>query len=281
MTRAATGYWVDLYHEEKRLGAGFLLTRNFVLTALHCLRGAGGLDGRLDIALADGGRVPARVRRTADEADLALVEIDDARQITLPLPLAQVAPPGARWRSPYRPFPSDVALSGQVNHRTRHLCEAGGTIEALQLTVDQQLGDYSGYSGGPVEGADDRGGPFVLGILLEQALSRDPGGGPRAANVLFAATIAEAMRRFDDYFGVAHLVDVLRPATGRERRAEPPDGGHGPGTGGIAEAESLLVAFRQWVQRGLIDPVQATELSLDVARRLIEKQLGAGGRDAL
>lgn len=317
-----TGYWVDLLQGERRLGAGFLLNRCFVLTALHCLRPmdaqqAKGGAGELVIALGDERRVRGRVCRRAAEADLALIEIDASHEVALPVPAAHVATPGDPWRGPYRPTPGDVRLSGSIDHgAVSYTCVAGASIEALQLTADQQLGDYSGYSGGPVEGGGADADPVVLGILLEQAMdrhSRDQ----RAANVLFAATIAEALRRFD-HFDVGHLIDVLRPpgGTGAPGRAggtggadteqpglpasgpaSAPSSGPAsasasavpvpapvpvvpaPGPEPVAEAETLLVALRQWAENGLIDPTEAAAHRVDVVRRLIDGKLGESARE--
>jgi hypothetical protein len=203
-----------------------------------------------------------------------------------PLPVAHIARPGDRWRGPYRPSPSDVQLSGTVDDRTRLTCEAGGAIEALQLTTDQHLGDYSGYSGGPVERsaerAADHDGSVVLGILLEQAPSRDAtAAGRSAANVLFSATIAEAMRAFD-YFDVGHLVDVLRPPTrigARDERVARPvrQTARADKAERVAETEIVLTAIRQWAEGGLIDPSQAAEFRHHTVRKLIDTEFGSEG----
>ena len=267
-----TGYWVDLYQAEQRLGGGFLLTRRFVLTALHCLRGLS-LDEHVGIQLADGARVEGRVCRQDKEADLALVEIGAGHQVRLPIPAADVARDGDRWRGPYRPAAHDVHLSGRVSAgAAQHLCVGGATIEALQLTADQHLGDYSGYSGGPVEGVGDDGSrePVVVGILIEQAPDR--AAEARAANVLFAATIREAMRRFD-HLDVVHLIDVLRPPG--------PERGHAVEESRTSErfagTEALLLQLDAWAQRNLIDPSQIAELKFMAVKALIDGEGNGGG----
>ncbi|MGW0570460.1 trypsin-like peptidase domain-containing protein [Streptomyces tauricus] len=268
------GYWVELYRAEQRLGGGFLLTRRFVLTALHCLRGLPS-DEQVGILLADGHRIGGRVCREDKDADLALVEIAAEHRVTLPIPAADVARGGDRWHGPYRPAGHEVHLSGSVSRGSApHLCVGGATIEALQLTADQLLGDYSGYSGGPVEGVLASGDrqPAVVGILIEQA--QDRADGTRAANVLFAATIGEAMRRFD-HLDVAHLIDVIRPPRQEpEQRTEhePPSR-----TPRFAGTEALLLQLDDWEQRQIMDAAQIAELKFMAVKALIESEAAGGG----
>ncbi|MEW2526332.1 serine protease [Streptomyces sp. NPDC047071] len=289
MTRAS--YWVDLHRAEQRLGGGFLLTNWLVLTALHCLRGLVRLDEPVDVVLADGRRLEASVSRLDAEADLALVSIAPPQRATPQIPKSGPARIGGRWRGPYRPAADEVELSGRIDTRAAaHLCAGGGTIEALQLSADQLLGDYSGYSGGPVEDmthcdghvpepAGGKQDPVVVGILLEQVPERTAA--DRAANVLFAATIAEAMRRFD-YLDVAHLIDVLRPPGDAEPSvaSAPPPTAFAPAqvAGPLsAKADELLETIQEWSRQGLMDPAQIAELTFMVAKRKIQAELGEGG----
>lgn len=264
------GYWVELSQGRRRLGAGFLLTRRFVVTALHCLRGMTDREAELDVVLEDGTRVPGRVSRQDEEADLALVEISAGYGVAQPVPVAGVARGGDRWRGPYRPAPNDVELTGRIDRGAMpYDCEGGGRIEALQLTADQQLGDYSGYSGGPVEGVARGREPVVVGILLEQ--SPDRADASRSANVLFAATVREVMRRFD-HFDVAHLVDVLRPNT--------PDRGPAqalpPPRSQADRVDTVLGLFQQMAEQAVLDPADVSELRYLALKRIFE----ARGRDA-
>ncbi|MFI0895539.1 serine protease [Streptomyces sp. NPDC020983] len=271
---AGTGadYWVELFQGERRLGAGFLLTRRFAVTALHCLRGTADGGAEVTLSLADGTRVPGRVSRQDKEADLALIEISAAHRVAQPVPVAGVARGGERWRGPYRPTANDVELTGRVaGGAIPYDCEGGGRIEALQLTADQLLGDYSGYSGGPVEGADEGREPAVVGILLEQAPDRADAG--RSANVLFAATIREVMRRFD-HFDVGHLVDVLRPPP----QPEPELVQAAPRPSPAARVDTLLGFFQQMADQAVLDPADVSELRYLALKRVFEAQeRGRGG----
>ncbi|MFF1320649.1 trypsin-like peptidase domain-containing protein [Streptomyces chartreusis] len=130
------GYRIELFQAQQRLGGGLLLTRRYVLTALHCLRGLAALDDRVDVVLADGSRLAGEVCRRDEEADLALIAIAGAYDVRLPIPRAGVAHGGDPWHGPYRPAAAEVQLRGHVDSGSaKYLCEGGAVIQALQLTV--------------------------------------------------------------------------------------------------------------------------------------------------
>ncbi|MFE7271843.1 serine protease [Streptomyces sp. NPDC057623] len=271
-------YWVELFQSQQRLGGGFLLTRRYVLTALHCLRGLNSLDEQVDVVLTDGSRLAGQVCRRDKDADLALIMISAAYEVLLPIPRAGVAHGGDDWHGPYRPAASEVHLRGQVDSGTaQYLCEGGGVIQALQLTTHQFLGDYSGYSGGPVvKGRPEDHEPVIVGILLEQAPDR--AAADRAANVLFAATIGEAMRRFDQ-FDVEHLMDVVHPASSLADDLVQPvqRGDELTVDAAAASAESWFDRIDEWAQRRLLDPSQVAELRFTAAKAAMERQLRGDG----
>jgi hypothetical protein len=95
-------------------------------------------------------------------------------------------------------------------------------VEVVQLLVDEQLGDYHGYSG---SGVLNSLGRAVVGILIQQQPLRVPvplGVAPEAANVLYAVPVRTAVARL----GVATSTgpplrfDVPRPPSGMVDRPE-------------------------------------------------------------
>lgn len=252
-TARAGAYWVEIRQDERRLGAGFLVTRRLALTAAHCVRDLA--EGVPLTIVCDGEEMPAQVDEVLPDADLALI-----RLLSRPAP---VQPPRAgtcrrdeAWFGPYRPSPDDPHLSGSVAHEAVDFrCAGGGTVTALQLTTSAALGDYRGYSGGPVEAGS--GGCAVVGILLEQYPDR--AGGGRSSNVLFAAALGQALCRFDA-FDIAHLIDVIAgralPSSRKSTTVE--------------RAEMLLVALRQWADRGLLEPGEVRKLRMRVVKEVLD-----------
>lgn len=280
-------YWVEISRQEKFCGAGFLLTRRYVLTAFHCIRGAGQDEGPLDLKFASGEMTQGRLHEYVPEADLALISLLKPIEGDPRPPNPDRGRAGDPWSAPYRPSPTDPHLSGVVVEGSMtYRCESGGDIRALQLSCTEELGSYSGYSGGPVERRSPGKETAVLGLLVEQYPDRHAPS--RASNVLFAASIAEALRRFDS-FDVHHLMDVLRgeDESGAEKRpdrtavrvpepvpasASSPDLDGSLGQG-IKKADALLRALNEWGDQGVLDPIYISSKKRHVVDRLIEREL--------
>jgi hypothetical protein len=193
-----TDYWVTIKSGKGTCGAGFLLTRRYVLTAAHCLRNKADEDDRVTVS------------RNADQAEGRVIEINHRRDVALIQILGTlgwtVLPvcidrciKGDRWLSPYRPATSQSELKGHVlTSPAEFRCQGGDLIEALELEVRQLIGQYRGYSGSPVErdGDDDMpDGRPIVGMLIEQDLHRVRIS--EATNVLFAVTVQYAIDTFD------------------------------------------------------------------------------------
>ncbi|MEV1080053.1 serine protease [Streptomyces sp. NPDC050211] len=298
-----TDYAVDLSQGATPLGAGFLLAPCYVLTAHHCLTDMAPGDDRLSVSFGDGRTVDGRVCQRVAEADLALVEVLEPDRVPPTVPFPDLPRPGDQWHGPHRPSHTDPYLNGRVDQASvPYDCEGGGRIEAIQLLAEQVLGNYAGYSGGPVERATPEEELAVLGILVEQYPDRAHPG--RNANVLFAATIREALTRFA-HFRTAHLLRVLEaredtvdgqdpvvtkaghsiavmsasaapvpsPGSAPAPSATLTDRAQNPVDTALATGQTLLAAIKEWSAQDLIDPSQVCDLQVHVAKSVIELAL--------
>ena len=214
---AERDHWVRISAQGEYRGAGFRVTREFVLTAMHCLRKLTS-ESLLELELPDGRVIPGRLCNAREKADLALIAIAGASSRELSLAAATDWPRAdTRWSSTYHPPEEYKPLSGRVTHAAiRYRSREGGHFQGIQLTVEQDFGDFSGYSGSPL--STDPGflvQPMayllrerpVVGILMEQQYSRaDPN---KPTNVLIAVSVQYAMGEFPE-FSTGRLRNRLR-----------------------------------------------------------------------
>ncbi|WNV90775.1 trypsin-like peptidase domain-containing protein [Umezawaea sp. Da 62-37] len=244
-------YWVALRHGEVELGAGFLLTGRFLVTAEHCLRNLPTAVRDVGVVFADRTVRSAQVQTRLPDADLALIMLGERSPVRSPVvDTCSVFDP---WRVPSRPKPTDPQLSGEiVASATQFTCEGGAELTALQLRTDTVLGDYSGYSGGPVE-RSTRGEQRLVGVLLEQYPDRQYP--ERASNVLFAATVSEVINRFDQLHN-ANLINAFRdPSTTNEL---------------INLGKELMESSDQWQGDAMLTGDQMAGIKLHIARSVID-----------
>jgi hypothetical protein len=261
-----------------RLGAGFLLTGCYVLTAYHCLGGADPETTDVEIEFEDGAVLPGRVLRHSRGADLALIDIPKSGTGPI-IPRADRASTGEAWRNPYRPSLTHAFLSGVVEAvPVTYQCEGGDSVEAMQLGCVQDLGDYAGYSGSPIEGGRPDGESRLFGVLIEQYPEHYPDNARSrpASMVLFAATISEVFRRFD-CFDLGHLMSLLPSSSGGYAARSREEGGGPAGSSAvrsdvqfrIAVADAKIEALDGWQKRGLLPEQYITALKV----RIIERHL--------
>jgi hypothetical protein len=167
-------YWGELHVSQQLLGAGFLLTRRLVLTALYCLRGPTTSDIELDVLLEDESTLPGWVCAYDKSADLTLIMISSACKVRVPIPrpespsagttdMVRIAPHGWRysslrfsqrndlrghravWRGRPRGFPSQLGvkpLVGQVS-LTRSSAEPEAWSPMLPRSMSRAMSSSS------------------------------------------------------------------------------------------------------------------------------------------
>ncbi|MGW3650021.1 hypothetical protein [Streptomyces sp. NPDC000878] len=274
-------YWVRISEGDRCLGAGLLITRAFVLTALHCLRLRSPDNSRLDLELPDGRRVSGLLCDEIKDADLALIAVENAHSHELPLAAPTDWPrPGVRWRGTYCPPGEYTQLSGNVEHEPINYGSVeGGVFKAVQLRVEQRLGTYAGYSGSPVDTAavprhhpEQRGEQAqrrVVGILMEEERNReDPSKG---TNVLFAASVLHAMGRFPQ-LNVGHLrQQVSVPEPRRSDELMPVHTGEDLVAQNLASTDAFLRQLRAWEEDGVLTPAEAKKERRRAVRQLSKR----------
>jgi Trypsin-like peptidase domain len=177
----------------KDKGSGFALASRVAVTANHVVRRQAAES--LHFALGND-RTVAVDRVEGDETlDVAVLHL---REKVAEVLAVGHATEGGYWRVEAQPQGNDPLLTGTIDAARRRLVnDKGHQTEVVQLRVDQELGDYKGYSGSAVALQSPRG--VVVGVLVEQLRWRlpSPAGQPRpAANVLYAIPIQAILDRF-------------------------------------------------------------------------------------
>jgi NB-ARC domain len=203
----------------KDRGAGFALDPRLVVTANHVVRDCG--DKPVEYAPA--GSEAVGVQRVQADADRDAAVLWLAGEVGEFLPTS-TAVRGAEWRveSP-PPGGNDPQLTGKVTTDRMTIQKATGQqVEVVQLEVNEQLGDFGGYSGSAVL---DLLGRAVLALLVEQKPLRTavaPGERRAASNVLYAVPIIDVLTACDisvrTQTDKPHLFDVMLASPGMVTR---------------------------------------------------------------
>ncbi|MEU6379681.1 trypsin-like peptidase domain-containing protein [Streptomyces sp. NPDC046909] len=269
-------HWVQIREDGRPLGAGFLVTQRYVLTAMHCLRNLSSEDARLELELPEGRVIPGRLCDSIKDGDLALIAVENAHTHNLPQPAETDWPrPNTQWLVTYRPTDESTGLSGSMKHDPiNYPSLAGGEFTGFQLTVTEELGTYEGYSGSPVDTDPEQ---LVVGLLMEEQLSRK--GDNNVTNVLYAASIRHAMSRFPKLSVNLQRQWICEPkplSHGRNATTNASEISLAP----VREADEVLKALKQWEEGGYITSAEAAEQRRWMLQKLGDRAMGgdSGGR---
>ena len=200
-------------------GSGFALAEGVVITANHVVRDQPAAD--VLVQTPAGIELPVAVVTGDPLIDVAVLRLPSA-------PPSSWRPgragPGVRWIVTSRPRSNDPQLTGSVAALDRLIVnKSGHEVAVFQLTVDQPLEEFKGYSGSAVR--LESAPATVVGVLCEQVPSRLMSGRSEkrpATNVLYAVPMTRVAQRFDlnpistlpatTFDGVRSLLNEGRPA---------------------------------------------------------------------
>jgi hypothetical protein len=173
----------------KDRGAGFALEPRLVVTANHVIRDR---NDKPVVYVPAGGEAVGVERVQLDAAhDAAILRLTN--EVAFLPTSAAVRGTGWRVESP-PPGGNDPQLHGTVTtDRMTIQNSQDQPVEVMQLEVDEQLGDFAGYSGSAVL---DARGCAVVALLVEQKPLRTPvvlGERRAASNVLYAVPIDDVV----------------------------------------------------------------------------------------
>ncbi len=177
------------------------------MTADHVIRGCE--VASLEFVTDTGRAIRVERVESDDELDVAVLHLTESVDGFV----AARARDRLDWLVDARPRANDSRLTGLITDARHPFSkDRGPEFPVLQLLVNEELGSYKGYSGGPVVLATSDARP-VLGVLVEQLLQR-PGAGPASLDAVWAPTgdepsdaelVSRYLRalaaRFDELYG--------------------------------------------------------------------------------
>ena len=264
-------YWVAISQGGVLRGAGFFVTRHYVVTAEGCLGGVG-LGGEIELRTAQG----LALRGYVDEVTegLALVHVMAAPEADYPTPRADRAVKGDDWYAPYRPSPAHARLSGHVDD----VVQGRRSLTVLELAPEepQAAGRAEEYAGGPVQRHGAGLEAAVLGVLLTADHARELRGGqgcPLAAGDLGA--VIDSFDALNPRRLLGLLTDGPPPSTepspAAARRARVEDT--------LDLTELSLRRLKDWARAGLVEEVDLPPYRIELLETVVQTVKGEVARD--
>jgi HEAT repeat protein len=230
----------------KPKGCAFVIGSRLALTANHLVRGRDNASVEpSSVSLVVAGRRADVTRIDSDlTLDVAVLHLAEEANTWLSLGHAREV---ERWTASTQFKSNDPQLDGVVTALRRgYRNQQGHESVGHQLQVNQDLEDYGGYSGSPVESPAG----VVVGVLVEHVHSRLGArfGEPlRAAPVLYTTPVEDIVERFalEKFVTWARPREGLDPSRAVARFSDLLGTRVGSGTGGDANYMELLLRARQ------------------------------------
>ncbi|NEA56177.1 hypothetical protein G3I60_18985 [Streptomyces sp. SID13666] len=182
--------FIEIFRDDRLLGFGVRLTRNFAVTAEHCLRDRPSDSELLKVRLPDGTFATGLLKDYDILSDLALLRLGFQQPPPLPEAFFDRVKHGDPWKAVHRLSDSDDFLSGSVvDVSLRYGSTKHRVVNALRLQCDGPCDDHRQFSGSPIEREAPHRASTVLGLLVKR-----PPYCTAPSDSAFAVTIEEAVR---------------------------------------------------------------------------------------
>lgn len=248
-------------------GCAFLIAGRYAITAAHCVEELAGEGDELNLVSSDGTReLTVVVRHLQLDQDLALLELRTPLLADLNTPPLGQPASGDDWTSSFRPALTEALIGGRIQScDLEYELANGNRILALQLVEDGRIGDYSGYSGGPVELSHGSAGHRIVGVLLEQ--HEDRSSSPARMGVATGVLVAA---RIEPIYDFPTLQEAVIRVIVREKASPKADSSDRlrKYRESIQDADSAVEALQRLAKAGCIPAADVSEAKARISKDL-------------
>lgn len=233
-------------------GAGFWLTAEIGVLSLHTVPGAKEGDEITLVTMQDE-HFLSRVVKVVPAKDVVLVRLTNPPQGISPAAVPARPRQFKLWHTAFRHPVHSATLSGQVDSiNPNYLNSRGHRVHGLQLSAQQRLDTYDGYSGAPIEMKKHWRSP--VGMIIEEIDQRTYPAveNPAKSNVLFALDISEIQDVVDIFS------DIVIGADGQTIDIPPAISAEESG-------EAELARLRRSADLGIAPPAVVSEIDIILA----------------